>query len=919
MTIDIKVKANLDSSGADAGAARVVDDLKKIDQQAEKTGAALTKVGKTKISPVDKGAVEDLKKVERGVNDVTKAWQTFQRLNSSLSRRVNATGQSGQSFENIDFTRMYPNSPMHAEKMRRAAEMFITGRGGSGGGGGGGGGPGWSGSGRNIAGAGLNALGPAGSVANKALDMGMAGGIGAGLGALAGGLAALAIGKVVGKAVEKVGAAQQEFIGYDTLKRTLGDVNVSFNMLKSSLRETSYSLGMTFDEGLKLGTQFTKLSGITGEQSKHLAEEVQVGGGFGRSFGMDPSQSNAFFAQMRQFRVTSDVQGSRQLALMIGESVAKSGASSKADEVLEAVAGFTSQQTRMGMQSANVGGYLGMLTGMIGSKIPGMDPAGAAGILGKVNSSIMGGGNAGEAGQNFIYSAIGSRLGLSPVQTMIMREQGAFGTGRGTFGSGTAWAKFSEQNGIKTPGGAVGSDATNLQILMEHFRKNYAGQPELMVDAMHNLFGIGTSQAMALSTMQSQDVGGMGRRMERLGLDVGRVNATGISAIGQIEANTSLSEPEKDQRIRDTYDKNQSSTLGSEARQQLTALENIAQSVAGEAVPALNSIRAGIMYMAGKDGKVSPRKIEEAIAKTESDERRESIEGDWGAKRKGASDAYIKALNARKGYQLRSHGGPLGSLTEGLSAKEYNSKLKELLDAEEAARIQKEKAELGSEYRDALKKEKEALEKTLEGIRNPAKANGTPDTGETPASWGNEARGADASSRPSNYDALFEKYEQQYGIPAGLLKRIGMKESGLNPDAVGQVNKNGALDYGLMQHNSQYMAERGITNWRDPEQQISAAAKLLAQNQSKSGSWRDATRMYNGSGPKAEAYADQVWGASDTPLPGGGYPLGGGSQTAKVTGYADLNVQITMPGGAAAKNQNVRVPLQGVPVAAGTR
>ena len=40
---------------------------------------------------------------------------------------------------------------------------------------------------------------------------------------------------------------------------------------------------------------------------------------------------------------------------MVGEAVAKSGAFSKSDEMLQAIASYTTQQTRMGLSSANVG------------------------------------------------------------------------------------------------------------------------------------------------------------------------------------------------------------------------------------------------------------------------------------------------------------------------------------------------------------------------------------------------------------------------------------------------------------------------------------------------------------------------------------------------------------------------------------
>ena len=65
-----------------------------------------------------------------------------------------------------------------------------------------------------------------------------------------------------------------------------------------------------------------------------------LGVGMSRAYGLDPSQGVGFMGQMRGLGVTKDTQDSRRLALLIGETIAKSDAFSKADEVMEAIAGF---------------------------------------------------------------------------------------------------------------------------------------------------------------------------------------------------------------------------------------------------------------------------------------------------------------------------------------------------------------------------------------------------------------------------------------------------------------------------------------------------------------------------------------------------------------------------------------------------
>src|SRR3546814_3430539 len=198
-------------------------------------------------------------------------------------------------------------------------------------------------------------MGPAGNIAGGAVSAGMGGRLLAGLAGLVGGIAAFGVAKLIGGAAGKVGDAQQEFIGYDTLKRSLGDVNVGFNTLKESLRASSDALEVNFQEGQKLAQTFARISG--GGSASPLDTETRIAGGFGRSFGLDPSQSVEFFAQMRQMGVTRNSNESRQLGLMIGEGSARSRAFSKADEILPSIGNYAMQQTPLGLASANVGGH----------------------------------------------------------------------------------------------------------------------------------------------------------------------------------------------------------------------------------------------------------------------------------------------------------------------------------------------------------------------------------------------------------------------------------------------------------------------------------------------------------------------------------------------------------------------------------
>jgi Soluble lytic murein transglycosylase and related regulatory proteins (some contain LysM/invasin domains) len=732
-------------------------------QQFNKLGQMIAQANKVKFTPIDKASVDDLKKV-------TQQFESLLKVSTALRQRLSATGQSGAGFFDVDWARVYSDPSIRARRMREAFE-YVTGysfpatAGSSAS-------ParpaapppppappptpaaaGVAGAGRQILGAGLSALGPAGGVANNALTAGLAGGAMAGLVGLAGGLLALGIGKAIGAVREKIGAAEQEFISYDVLKRSLGDVNVGFETLKESLRASSSALDITFQEGQKLGEQFARMANLAPEAYRTLASEVAIGGGFGRAFGMDPGRSSAFFAQMRLFGVTRNENDSRRLALMIGEGIARGGAFAKAEEVLAAIGNFAAQQTRLGLVTANVGGYAGMLAAMTGSGIPGLDVEGAGALLGRVNSAIAGGSAAGEAGQHFIYAALGSRLGLNPIQTAILREQGAFGTGSAAFGSGSLYARFAEEFGLSTPGAAAGSASTNLQMIMEHFRKIYAGRPELMANAMSNFFGINTSQAMALALTKPEALTGIMDRLGRsgTGLDLSRLSYTGIEALARIQTGgrdvleaqarslfartgvDALSPAERDrltaalqggneETLRDvltelTATREQERTEGSETRRTIVGVQNEVQRLASLTVPLLNDMRAGIIYMAG-GGKRGPMGIQLAVAEAEAEERKEAIRARYDSYKLSYDEANSAYLTA---YEEFRRNGSTMTPEEQAAAR---ARLRELADARR--RVGETNRSLEEEKAAALSAEDEALRRQQDQIRQ--QFTGTPGT-----------------------------------------------------------------------------------------------------------------------------------------------------------------------------------------------
>lgn len=103
---------------------------------------------------------------------------------------------------------------------------------------------------------------------------------------------------------------------------------------------------------------------------------------------------------------------------------------------------------------------------------------------------------------------------------------------------------------------------------------------------------------------------------------------------------------------------------------------------------------------------------------------------------------------------------------------------------------------------------------------------------------------------------MLEQAAQKYGIPPDILKAVAFKESRWNPNAVGD----GGNSFGMMQiytrAHPDYNVQRGQ---QDPSYNIEYAAQMLRGLYDRTGNWQTAVMRYNGSGPMARAYANDVF------------------------------------------------------------
>ena len=363
---------------------------------------------------------------------------------------------------------------------------------------------------------------------------GMASAGGMGMLAKGAGIAALAyVGiKAVQKIGAKVGAAQDEATEYHDLRESVGGAAVGFEELRGMTRKLTDGMGISSAESVKLARKFAESSQIYGKgAAEGIATSVGQGTSFSRGFGLAPEQGVDFMATMRHFQASDGEKDNRKLAWMIGEAVGKTGAFSKADDVMNAIAHFAESSTRQSLNAPNVEGYAGLMGALGGLRLPGMDAAGAAGLMGKVSGSwANGGGDAGQA----MRLGWSQKYGVDAFNMPAIGDAGPWGTFNRTFGSGSALQKTANPQELarfraisaKAQAGGVG-DTSFLDLEMNAISQQY-GAAALPHALMGKYQGLNYTGARALQRAHEQD-GGFGKMQGNIAAALGGKSIDNIS------------------------------------------------------------------------------------------------------------------------------------------------------------------------------------------------------------------------------------------------------------------------------------------------------------------------------------------------------------------------------------------------------
>lgn len=730
------------------------------------------------------------------------------------------------------------------------------------------------------------------------------------------------VGGMLGGSVDRtLNPARQEAKTYSELRRELGGTVVDFERLRESVRRAVDGFGVADAEAANLAKSFARTAGLSGDETDEIARATGTSAGFAQGYGIGPELATAFMANMRLSGVASNDKDNRRLALLIGEAVQKGGTSAKMDEVLAALSHFAGKSALQTLTTPNVGSYASLMSTMTSSGYAGIkrDPNNTAQLMGIADAGVLTGGTMGEASQfHWLQSRMEAFKGMSALDNSTMQNAGLLGSLSDQFKPGSAVYDRAVATGdtktrehmdqLRENILASGKD-TNLAVGMAHiknishgdanvenanFRGMYGGTPQQAAALMQafdndkglgnlegelkNKYGITINQKdMKVSQVASmaQLIGGgdqaMAKQYQKL-LNSGKLSANELDKGDKLMQSGYTDELKKYLlELTAKYDTDD----GLESQKTQIEISNKISRTVAELIPIETDIRATLLkildHFDSADG----------IYQRMAERVRQSVQEN--GKNMDGSDIQQtpEAIRARKAVDADLNAGIQEILQADTQAEKEAiarkimakaNKNKDIYPAETQQIVDKA---LGKEPESKIVKPDDASAATIP--EKVAPASGTkaasyapsPNTqaaSYAPASGGSAPKGVvDMVSKPSQYDKLFEEAGKKYGVDPVALKTIAARESGLDPNAVGHNAT--SEDYGIMQHNSRYMAERGINqdNWKDPRANIMAGAELFKKNLDKSGGdYQEAFRRYNGTGARAEKYAKEsmaVWGA----------------------------------------------------------
>jgi len=390
--------------------------------------------------------------------------------------------------------------------------------------------------------AGLNSAGPIGGMAAAAAKgAANASGLGA-MGMLkGGGVAALAYGafqavsSAAGAVSDKMDAGKTENIEIDKFKRSLGMTSDSFDELKSKSRAVGEQFLLTYEQSRKLNMDFS----MQARSSVNGAGLARVGIDLAQATGVDESQGTAYMATMRRSgNLGEKTQDAKIMAVQFAEALKRTGSTLNAGDLMQAMGGFASSTAQRSLGVANVDGFAGLLSALVGSKTPGLqgNVGNSANLLNRADSAFQGGGGMGEASNTLQFMAMeGDKVGLLGIK--MRQAAGAFATGEDVFGKENGQVnKFLRKDGGRDMTRFGGQKSGLEQTLNMFDRQGVSKETQLLSASNH--FKMNPEEMATLFNLREE--GKLGGLQTMLGqykdtVDPAKLSSAGLMAMADIQ------------------------------------------------------------------------------------------------------------------------------------------------------------------------------------------------------------------------------------------------------------------------------------------------------------------------------------------------------------------------------------------------
>ncbi len=338
----------------------------------------------------------------------------------------------------------------------------------------------------------------------------------AGSGFLKKALGLAGLGGVAVLATKSIRMAQTEAETLDPLQRALGTTTDSFLRFRANLEHATRGLAVNSIEMVKFTSSYARLSAAQSQSAAISGARTAIG--FGRSFGLAPEESGSLFGRAR-FMAGPHGPDARRLALIFAETISSSHMFSQSSQVMSSMLGYIQSSERTNPDFPNIVGFGKLFSAMNRSDHPGLRGEMGAALIGRMNQSVIQGGGAGPAGQNFLYQALNQHgRTLGPFQTRMLEEGGLFATRKQIFG-------------MTGPG----SKETNFENIKHFFKRMFPGAPSAQeYDAVGRLFGISALSAKDLLGLKSTHFSALGDMLKKYKINLKNVNPTGIEELSKI-------------------------------------------------------------------------------------------------------------------------------------------------------------------------------------------------------------------------------------------------------------------------------------------------------------------------------------------------------------------------------------------------